>query len=175
MKTAGCDAWTLAPEDATIQLAAHIAVNHQMSYPGVRGLLDLALLARTQAIDWAGLAERARAWRLSTCTWLVLTLTDKLLGLDGAKAAIASLTPRATRRAVLRRLVDEQHVLEGRDMTGGPRRLAFQLLLVDRPKDAARLVGRTLWPEPAWLRSRYGAGGLEVRARHLSRAARGRV
>ncbi len=175
VQAAGCDAWTLCLEDALLQLAVHLAVNHQMAYPGVRGLLDVALLARVQGVDWETLAERAAAWRVKTAVWLVLSLTTELLGLAGAEHAIRALAPSGTKQGLLRRFVDAQHVLEGRDMTGGPRRLAYQLLLVDRPRDAARLVVRTLWPEEAWLAARYGRGGLGVRGRHFARALRGRI
>lgn len=171
----GCPAWTPAPEDAIVQLAVHVAVNHQMAYPGVRGLLDIALLARTDTVEWPAVAERARAWRVATTTWLVLSMTDALFGLAGARSALRDLAPPAARQALLRRFVDQQHVLEGRDMTNGPRRLAFQLCLVDHVPDALRLVGRTLWPEPAWLRARYGSGGPAIRMQHLRQAARGKI
>ncbi len=171
----GCEAWTLAAEDAVIQLAVHLAVNHQMGYPGVRGLLDVVLLARTAHIDWEAVVDRSRAWRVKTAVWLVLRLAEELLGLYEAAGAIAALAPAPRRRAAISRFVDGQHVLEGRDMTGGPQRLAFQLLLVDRMRDAVRLISRTLWPEDAWLRTRYGANGPAVRARHLASAVRGKV
>ena len=62
---AGRPALMLAPEDAIIQLAAHLAVSHQMAAPGLRGLLDVALLARSQPVDWQAVAERARGWRVA--------------------------------------------------------------------------------------------------------------
>jgi hypothetical protein len=172
---AGCEAWTMAPEDALIQLAVHLAINHQMAYPGVRGLLDVALLARTETVDWLALAARAREWRVATATWLVLSLTESLLGLPGAEVAVAALAPFERKQAAIRRFVTAQSVLTGKDITGGPRRFAYQLVLVDRPHDAARLVGRTLWPERNWLRARYGTAGPGVRVRHLAGAARGRI
>ncbi len=175
---AGQSAWTLAPEDAIVQLAVHLAVNHQMAYPGLRAMVDVSLVARphsvrAQDVDWTAVAERARAWRVANATWLVLSLTGELMGLPGAEAAIAALRPSAVRRRLLRRFVDGGAVLEGRDMTGGPRRLAFQLLLVDRPVDALRLLGRGLWPEEGWLAARYGAAGPRVRMRHLAAACCG--
>lgn len=172
---AGEAAQVMAAEDAAIQLAVHLAVNHQMAYPGVRGLLDVALLARAEAVDWTVVAQRSRAWRVATATWLVLQVTDELLGLPEARSAIAALTPSALRRRLLARFTGPDEVLAGKDITGGPRRLLYQLLLVDRPRDAVRLVGRTLWPEPAWLDVRYGASGAGVRLRHLGRALRGRL
>ena len=174
VQVAGCDAWTLAPEDAAVQLAVHIAVNHQMSYPGMRGLLDVALLTKMPGMDWAALAERAQAWRLSTCTWLVLTLTAELLGLDGAETASAACTAGRTEDGAPPTRRCAAHAGRAR-YDGRAGRLAFQLLLVDRPIDAARLVGRTLWPEPAWLRSDTGRREWGCAARHLAGLVRGRT
>ena len=89
---AGRPALMLAPEDAIIQLAAHLAVSHQMAAPGLRGLLDVALLARLQPVNWRAVAERARGWRVAAATWLVLDLADALFGLPDA-AAIADCDP----------------------------------------------------------------------------------
>jgi hypothetical protein len=172
---AGCLAWVMAPEDALIQLALHLAVNHQMAYPGARGLLDVALLARHEQVDWSSLAGRADAWRVATAVWLVLALTERLFGLPGSAPAVASLAPSGAKQATIRHFVTEETVLAGKDITGGPRRFAYQLALVDQPLDAARLVGRTLWPERSWLQARYGTTGPRIRARHLAGAARGRI
>jgi hypothetical protein len=174
-RIAGHEAWIMAPEDAAIQLAVHLAVNHQMAYPGVRGLLDVALLSRIEQLDWPRLVERAEQWRVATATWLVLSLTESLFGLPGAQEAISEMAPRSRRLTVLRGFVSEESVLEGRDMTGGPRRFAYQLALVDRARDGARLVGRALWPERQWLRARYGGSGPGVRIRHLAGATRGKM
>lgn len=172
---AGHEAWIMAPEDALLQLAVHLAVNHQMAYPGARGLLDVALLGRAEQVDWSALAARAREWRVATAAWLVLAMTESLPGLPGSRLAVASLAPATSRQAIIRRFVTEETLLAGKDITGGPRRFAYQLALVDRPQDAARLVGRTLWPERGWLKARYGTAGPGVRVRHLAGAARGRI
>ena len=55
-----------------------------MAAPGLRGLLDVALLARSQPVDWQAVAERAHDWRVAAATWLVLDLADALFGLPGA-------------------------------------------------------------------------------------------
>ena len=171
----GRAAWTLAPEDAIIQLAVHLAVSHQMAAPGLRGLLDVVLLARTQPVDWPAVVERARGWRVAAATWLVLGLADALFGLPGAQAAIAGLQPGRVRRRLLGRLVGTDSMLAGRDLTRGPLRFVYQLLLVDRNRDAARLLGRALWPEREWLMLRYGASTPAVQWRHLFAALHGRV
>lgn len=173
---AGRPARTLAPEDAIIQLAVHLAVNHQMAYPGVRGLLDVALVAiNNNPVDWGAIVERARAWRVAIPTWLVLTLTATLFGLQDAHAASLQLRPSWVRRWLLARFTGPQAILDGRDITRSRLRLLYQLLLVDRPQDAALLVWRALWPEKDWLLARYGAATLKTRIRHLSATALGQV
>ncbi len=172
---AGRPARTLAPEDAVIQLAVHLAVNHQMAYPGVRALLDICLVACSHAVDWATVAQRARAWRVRTAVWQVLSLADGLLGLPEASPALTALQPSALRRRLLALFVTPASMLAGRDITGGPARFIYQLLLADRPRDAARLLGRALWPEDAWLAARYGRTGRRTRAAHLLAAVRGRI
>ena len=64
-------------------------------------------------------------------------------------------------------------MLAGRDLTHGPLRFVYQLLLVDRTWDAVRLLGRALWPEDDWLAARYGRRDAPTRCRHLLGALRG--
>ena len=170
---AGQPALALASEDAIIQLAVHLAVNHQMAAPGVRGLLDVALLARTQPVDWAVVADRARTWRVGTAVWLVLQLTAELFGLTEAAPAVARLTPAPVRRHWLARLVNARSMLAMRNISRGPLRFELLLLLVDRYRDVAAIVARAVWPERDWLVARYGRAGLGVRLRHLPGAVRG--
>jgi hypothetical protein len=59
----GQEVFLLAPEDAFIQIAVHLVVNHQLSLYPLRSLVDLALLAQ-QGLDWALVVERAGDWRL---------------------------------------------------------------------------------------------------------------
>jgi putative nucleotidyltransferase-like protein len=151
----GRHALRLAAEDAVLQTAFHVAVN-QFGQAPLRGLMDIAVLARTQAIDWEAVAERARTWRLATATWLVLDTAHGMIGVPGCDAAIASLRPTLARRAALRAFVTPGALLSGRDLTRTARRHLFMLGLVDRLCDGGRLVGRTLWPERWWIAARYG-------------------
>lgn len=151
----GRHARRLAAEDAVLQTAFHVVVN-QFGQAPLRGLMDIAVLARTQAVDWKTVAERARSWRLATATWLVLDTANRLIGVPGGEAAVASLRPSLARRAVLRSFVTPRAILSGRDLRRTARRHLFMLGLVDRPRDGGRLIGRTLWPEAWWMAARYG-------------------
>jgi len=158
----GRHALRLAVEDAVLQTAFHVAVN-QFGQSPLRGLMDIAVLARTHTVDWATVAERARAWRLATATWLVLDTANRMIGVPGCDDAVLSLRPAPVRRAALRAFVTPRALLSGRDLTRKARRHLFMLALVDRPRDGGRLIGRTLWPEAWWIAARYGrqAGRLE--------------
>lgn len=171
----GQPARVLAAEDAVIQLAVHIAVTHQFASSAVRGLMDIALLARWRPVDWAVVAQRAAAWRVGVATWQTLTLARALTGLDDSAAACTVLAPSPLRRWLLRLFINEGSLLGMRDLTRGPARFMLQLLLVDRLGDAARLLGRAIWPEAAWLALRYGAATPAIRARHLWFALQGRM
>jgi hypothetical protein len=155
----------LAAEDMVIQLAVHLAVNHQFGMCPVRGLMDVALTARARAVDWAIVTERAKRWRVRTAVWVVLNLAECLIGLPGVDGALARLRPSAVRRALLRPLVSPKTALAGRDLRRSRARHLVLVLLVDRPRDVNHLVFRTLWPEPEWLEARYGAQG--NRWRHM--------
>jgi hypothetical protein len=160
----GRHARCLAPEDATLQTAFHVAIN-QFGQAPWRGLMDLAVLARVYPIDWRTVADRAVAWRLATVTWLVLDLANELAGLPGCEPALARLRPPRPRRAVLRAFMSARALIAGRELTAIGRRHAFLASLVDRRRDGARLIGRTIWPEPWWIAARYGRP--VSRAHHL--------
>jgi hypothetical protein len=151
----GRHARRLAPEDAILQTAFHVTVN-QFGQAPLRGLLDIAVMARRLRVDWAEVCLRARSWRLETASGLVLWSAHALFGLGEGGTAVRALAPRGVRRALLRRFVTLESILGGKDLTRSHARHAFLLALVDRPRDVLRLVGRTLWPEPWWRAARYG-------------------
>lgn len=160
----------LAAEDAVVQLAVHTAVNHRFSLHAVRSLVDLALLARSETVAWDVVAQRAREWRVATAVWTVLDRLQSLIGLPQMEPALVALRPSRLRRHLLQATVSPQSLLAGDDHRQGLIRHLLWLLLVDRPSAAARLVYRTLWPEPQWLAARYG--GAVSHWQHLWRVLR---
>jgi hypothetical protein len=174
-RLAGETAHMLAPEDAIIQSALHTAINHQMSMSPLRALVDIALLARHYPIDWSAIVQRARAWRVATAVWLVLSLAVDLAGLAEAAEAARELQPSALRRRLIGRLVNAGSLVMMSDLSTSQWRYVFLLLLIDRGQDALRLISRALWPEREWLMARYGRCTFATRLRHLFDAARGRI
>ncbi len=165
----------MSPEDALIQSATHLVINHQVSFFAARNLLDMALLARRQSIDWDAVVQRAQAWRLAAVVWLALNLAVNLLGLTEADAAVRVLAPSAFRRHFITRLANPALIVGRRNLSQSRWRYVFLLLLVDRPRDAVKLVFRALWPEREWLIARYGRYTFSTRLRHFLDAARGRI
>jgi hypothetical protein len=150
------DVLQLSPEDMVIHLAVHTAVNHQFGLSALRSLVDIALTAQKRGVDWAVLAERANGWRVGTAVYSVLAILNQLFELEGLNVALLSLRPSALRRLLIKRFVTPKSILVGHDIRHGWQRYLLLLLLVDRSRDRARLIFRTLWPEPEWLAARYG-------------------
>ncbi len=169
---AGQPALLLAPEDAVIQIAAHVAISHQMSLAALRGLMDITLVSGA-GVDWGQVVERARAWRLATVVGLVLEWADALFGTPGARDAASALGVSPTRRRWVERWMSPAAVLEFKPLFTSRLRLIYQLSLVDHPRDAARLLGRAVWPEGDWLVARYGRRDAATRIRHLASAVSG--
>lgn len=172
---AGQPALILSPEDNVIQVAVHQAVNHNMSAPWLRGLMDIALLARHYPIDWNVIVQRARTWRVATPLWLVLSLVVDLAGLDEAAEAARQLQPSALRRRLIQHFANAASLVMMRDLSASKWRYIYLLLLVDRRRDAVKLIFRALWPEREWLLARYGRCTFATRLRHLFDAAHGKI
>jgi hypothetical protein len=159
--------YQLAVEDMVIQIAYHLAVGHQFGPQTIRSLVDISLLARSSRIDWQVVARRAIEWRMATAIWLVLHHTQQLTELQGLEAVLSQLKPSSWRRRQLLHIVSPESILRGETYLGQRERYLYLLLLVDRPQDAVRLAGRTLWPEDEWLVARYG--GHVTHWQHLRR------
>jgi len=152
----GQPARVLSTADALIHVAFHQAINHQFTYPcWLRSLLDIHLLVTHGAPQWENVVASAQVWRLQSVTWTVLTLAHSLLGTPIPAEVLAQLAPHPTRQAMIRRLNLERTILEAHPSDYRLRRYAVQLALTDNPLDSVRLMTRALFPDTAWLRTRY--------------------
>jgi len=163
----------LSPEDAIIHLCVHLAVNHQMSGIGLRTLVDLDCARRRWSVDWAVVVQRARTWRVSCATWLVLNALAELLGDPRHEVPLPALAPSLWRKRMLDHFASPERIAGGLDLSSGPKRFLLLLLLVDRPLQALSLAWRAAFPDRLWLTLRYerpNAAGISLwllRARHL--------
>ncbi|MEK6718466.1 MAG: nucleotidyltransferase family protein, partial [candidate division NC10 bacterium] len=157
----------LCPEDLLIYLALHWAVHHACS--GLIWQLDLALLLRRHggSLDWEGVGERARRWRVSGGLHFALQVVQERLNVGPPSRLMADLRPRGPRRWALEWLghrSDEE--LERLDYL-------VPVLLLERSWDVLRLLARSLFPAARWVRARYGQQSLVgAYAAHYGRIAK---
>lgn len=149
--------YQLSAEDTILQVAVHLAVNHQCGFWAIRSLMDLALTIQNRKIDWEIVIERAQKWRISNAIWLVLYLLHQLFLIEALEPVLNQLAPPLWRRKNLTSLVSPESLILSADIRSGRKRFLFLLLLVDRTRDMMRLTLRTLWPEKGWLSHRYGS------------------
>jgi hypothetical protein len=105
-----------------------------------------------------------------------------LCGLDEAAETARQLAPSWLRQRLIGLFANAQSLVDMRDLSKSKWRYVYLLLMVDRKRDAVKLVYRALWPENEWLQARYGSDattggrrGWRLRLRHLFDAARGRI
>ena len=166
--------YLLTPEDALIQLAVHISINHQMTTNALRSLVDIALFSR-QPLDWALVSQRAATWRVATAVGLTLELTQRVFELPPLPEPIQQLLPRGGQRAALTHFVSPQAIVEGQQLSAGRRRFLYLLCVTDRTRDSLHLIRHTLWPDGAWLAARYGRSDWGMRLRHATNSAAGKT
>jgi hypothetical protein len=145
----------MAPEDTLLHLCLHQAINHQFSAPWLRNLLDIHRLAAAGTLDWPQVTATARRWRLATVVWTVLDLAQRLLGTAPPPSTMQALRPPRWQRWLIDRLRLADGLLTMQPGGYGHRRFLLQLALIDRTRDAVKLLARGLFPEASWLRARY--------------------
>lgn len=164
----------LSPEDALIQLAVHISINHQMSVNALRSLTDIALMAG-QPMDWNVVRQRAVAWRVATAMGVTLRLVQRLFGQPASATPADALAPRGLQRRLVHSFVSPTSIVQGRYVAEDRRRFAYLLCMTDRPVDSLRLMTHTIWPSAGWLAARYGRSDWSTRLRHASRSLVGEI
>lgn len=162
----------LVAEDAFIQIALHVGINHQMTVNGFRSLVDLEFLAQS-GVDWQVVVRRCREWRVYTAVSFVIDLWNQLFAT--AQSAQAATVLPFQRDSLLRMFVTPTAIVEGHNLSGSRRRLLYQLALVDRGRDALKLIAHTVWPDRAWLDARYSSADLQTRFQHFRQIASGKL
>jgi hypothetical protein len=161
----------LAPRDHLVQVALHAAVSNRHHQAGLRGLLDIALIA-DQVDDWQEATQDHRRWRIARVMAHCLQMAGTLFDRPALLEASGRLQRDGT-TALLRRHVDTRDVLEARRTLGPVSRWSFLVCAVDAPLDGLRLCGRALWPSRAWMQARYAGAGVRQRLGHLAACLRG--
>ncbi|MCB0037109.1 MAG: nucleotidyltransferase family protein [Anaerolineales bacterium] len=161
----------LSPIDTILQLATHVAVNHQFSQSVIRALLEIVMVINRSQVSVNQLVESAQKFRLNTVLWCVLYLTDQLVGLeDEYRAHLQVIAPSRFYRKALIKFLDIDTVLVSHDLQRGKERFLLLLLLTDRHTDRLALIRHALFPTKKWLQARYGRPvGVVYHLKHLLR------
>jgi hypothetical protein len=143
----------LAPEDEVFYCCAHLAVH--VAEPHLKWLVDLAELARREAIDWDVVVARARARGAGTALYEALRRVEAVLGVAAPAALGRVRPPRLVREAFARLAPPTVAFDEDRPGKWGQYALGVLLQdgLVDRLLFAGYALGYKVWLE----RSRAGA------------------
>ncbi|HEX8219049.1 MAG TPA: nucleotidyltransferase family protein [Chloroflexia bacterium] len=171
----GEDYPTLSPTDHLYYLCLHAGAGH--GFEGLRWLVDLALLLRSQPIDWPRLNRLVRASHTFAIVWHGLYLLDLALG-TSYRFRI-TMSPTLRHRLLLRRLLPAAPKQAtggtGRD-GGGELSIPRQQLALLPPARAASALMSLAWPTDRWLALRYSGSErsslTKARARHIARLRR---
>jgi hypothetical protein len=80
----GQTVWVLSPEDLLLHISLHDSYYHHLNLFGLRPCCDVAAILRrfSKEIDWGRLQARAREWGIEKYLYLMLRLSQELLGSD---------------------------------------------------------------------------------------------
>lgn len=128
----------LADEDHVVHTCLHAAIHRLMKLG--RALEDLELLFRHASPDHDRLIKRAKEWRATRATWLLLTLVDRQQPELGLGTITAALTPPVIPRAVLRALVPNEEATRLRSLNHRVQAALLWPWIIDSPQLLLRIV-----------------------------------
>ncbi|MGB1249712.1 MAG: nucleotidyltransferase domain-containing protein [Candidatus Promineifilaceae bacterium] len=154
---AGREVWRFSAEDTILQLALHLAINEQFApHASIRSLVDIALVAHNETVDWGIIVQRAKRWQISHVIWTVLTLLQQFIGVAEADEALEALKPSRMRGWLIGRLVSAETILAQRNVQFTLKRIPILLALTDTWSGVQRFIWRAIWPDAEWRAARYG-------------------
>ena len=151
--------YSFTPEDHILHLAIHLGVTHRFSEAVIRGLFDLALLIDQNTIDWESVIQRAVDWHIEKVVITTFYLLQSLIDVPSLPPDILTRFPshNTVGARFLQFYIPLTAVIDQFDYRlQSYHKYMVGLLLIDRPRDRVKLIGRTLFPEPEWRHARYG-------------------
>jgi hypothetical protein len=127
----GVEVLTLCPEDLILNLCVHASIHHVFC----NGIMPFVDISRTlehyhKEIDWEKLLTRSRQWGVIRCVYVMLALSEKMLGLTVPEQVKIQTTPD----------------FSDFDATASAEELVFENDSTMTP-DVARLFGNNSWPD----------------------------
>jgi hypothetical protein len=156
----GTQALQLSAEDTLLHLCLHPPLHHGYAVP-LRTYVDIDWLVASEGTDqfWRRLIERAAQFRARIVVYWALCCAQDLFGTPVPDWALDALAPRALHRHLLAGLapLDPERVWAGGEQQpNGLHQLLIYAALMERPRDALRMVWTILFPGQEWLSVRYG-------------------
>jgi hypothetical protein len=146
----------LAPEDNLLQVAVHTAKHSYLRAPGFRLHTDVDRIVKTQNIDWTRFVADVQTRQLRTAVYLSLKIPSELWATPIPAEVLDQLRPSRWQEAYLTRSLRHAGLLNPtQPKFGRIGYIGFNAMLYD---DFGGLL-RGIFPEPAWIRSRYGVSG----------------
>lgn len=163
-KIGTASALRLCPEDQVIHLCLHTAVQNSLVYP--KGYRDIIKVVQAEEVNWSVLAQRARAWQVSTACWAALTVTRALADDVIPNGVLEALSVTRWRRRLLQRFIGSARAGHSLMAVGGKRFLA--VLLVDRWQGLPGMIWHGLFPGRRWLQTRFALSDRATRWRQAT-------
>jgi hypothetical protein len=143
----------LGTEDFLFQLCIHNASHGYVRKPGIRLHLDVDWYLRAVVVDWPTFLRMAEQYRIATRAYFALLIPKELFGTPAPDEALMALRPPEWKRKLLAHLIYKAGLFNPHERKfGKPAHILFAALLYDD----WRGLWRSIFPDPAWMRARYG-------------------
>lgn len=148
--------WTLGAEDTLLHLALHLTLGSELGRLVWFTDIDALLRAHERTLDWDRVLAEAGRWRVRALLAYTLAVAHASLGSPAPREA---LRQGAVRRALVAACVDAPRPASLRRELGALRLFLGEALLMDRARDVARVIARSVFPPAGWLRFHYRLRG----------------
>lgn len=144
----------LAPEDNLLQVALHTAKHTYARAPGFRLHLDVERIVRAYPdLDWELFVQRVKALQVKTAVYFSLLIPHDLFGTPIPEWVLAALRPPAWKERLIVGWLNRVGLFNPHEKKfSKPGYILFNALLYD---DLGGLL-RGIFPDRAWMRTRYG-------------------
>jgi len=153
---AGTAVRLLSPADNLLQVAVHTAKHSYLRAPGFRLHTDVDRIVSTQSLDWPRFVQSVQSRQLQTAVYFSLRIPSELFQTPVPAEVLSQLRPSRWKEAYLVRSIQRAGLLDpAQPKFARTAYIGFNAMLYD---DLGGLL-RGIFPEQAWIRSRYGVKG----------------
>lgn len=150
----------LKVEDSLAFVSMHTSLHSYVRSPGLRLHVDVDRLVRDNDVDWQEYVEQVNAMGVPKRAFFSVQLARELLGTPIPDRVLDSLAPSPFVRKYVRRLLDENGVIED----GHPKLTRWQTPLLDvllHERGFFSWLGSALVPPRSWMSEHFGVGSNE--------------